>query len=306
MLLVPIAIVSVGLSVAVAVDSAARLAWRMRVRRLSRTRLDDPSRPSRDEPPSWVGLLSEGGEPQGRAMVFWIEFVGRALERWMFRGEPFHALLRRSGLVAAMERDTFVTGSARWAIAGAVIGGSAGSILGAAGLGIIAGVLLAGASPALLLRRAARIRSEAISAELPGMIDLVSLGLEAGLSLERSLDLYAKRRRGALSDELQESERIARIAVLRREKALGQVAALSGSDAFVQFAAVVSQSTRLGTPLVAILDTESAKARASHRSLVEARIARAPIRMIVPLGVFILPAMILIVVGPMAATFVGV
>ena len=294
------------IAVGVAVDAAARFMWRIRMRRLSRSRLDGTAARACADPPQWVAILRGNGAGTTNPMMgFWIMSVDRALDRGAFSRTPYESLVRRAGLVSVIDRDTFMAGSARWAIVGAFIGALLGSALGAALLGIVAGAFLAGVSPVLLLRRAARIRGEAISAELPGMIDLVSLGLEAGLSLERSLDLYAKRRPGALADELQESERIARIAVMRREKALGQVASLSGSDPFVQFASVVSQSTRLGTPLVAILDTEAAKARASHRSLVEARIARAPIRMIVPLGVFILPAMILIVVGPMAATFVG-
>lgn len=304
--LVLIGMVAAAVAVGAAADGVAQFAWHIRVKRRSRSRLADTDLPSRESAPPWVAVLRDtGGGASGRAMGLWIAVVGGALDQWMFRGDSYEPLVRRAGLATAIDRGTLEAASARWALIGATAGALVGWAVGAAIPGVVMAGAAAGVAPTLLLRGAARNRSEGISAELPAMIDLVSLGLEAGLSLERSLDLYAKRRPGALAEELQESERIARIAVIRREKALGQVAAQSGSEPFVQFASVVSQSIRLGTPLVAILDTEATKARASHRSLVEARIARAPIRMIVPLGVFILPAMILIVVGPMAATFVG-
>lgn len=306
MTLVLIGTVATAIAAGVAVDAVARFAWRIQVRRRSRSRLDGMDVSARESVPLWVAILRDGGGgASGRAMGLWIAIVGRILDQWMFRRESYEPLVRRAGLVAAIDRVTFEAASARWALVGATAGALAGWMVGAAIPGAVVAGAAAGVAPTLLLRKAARMRSEGISAELPAMIDLVSLGLEAGLSLERSLDLYAKRRPGALADELQESERTARLTVMRREKALGQVATRSGSEPFVQFASVVSQSIRLGTPLVAILDTEAARARASHRSLIEARIARAPIRMVVPLGVFILPAMILIVVGPMAATFVG-
>src|SRR4029078_11493066 len=56
--------------------------------------------------------------------------------------------------------------------------------------------------PVLIVRRRGRERTERIDYELPELIDLLVVTLEAGLSFLASLNMVARRLRGTLGEEL--------------------------------------------------------------------------------------------------------
>ena len=58
------------------------------------------------------------------------------------------------------------------------------------------------------------------------------------------------------------------------------------------------RSLRFGSSLAEGLEASAAEARAAHRAHVEERVAKAPVKMMVPTGALILPAMLLLVLGP--------
>lgn len=256
--------------------------------------------------PRWVELvLGRSTGTTSTRMGVMIGRVAAVLDATVYRSTALEEAQRMAGLSNAFDRFTFARGVGRSMAIGAITGIVAGWATGMLVPAVIACSSAGALVPAHLLRKTSQRRIATIAAELPQMVDLISLGLSAGLTFDRALELYTGRTRGPLADELDEAERLARLRGIPRETALLRVAQDSGSAAFARFASSVSQAVRLGTPLVAALDTQASDARASHRASVEERIARAPIRMIVPLGIFILPAMILIVIGPMAASFFG-
>jgi len=63
----------------------------------------------------------------------------------------------------------------------------------------------------------------------------------------------------------------------------------------------VTEALELGTPLAATLDRQAHLAREEQRALVEERIERAPVKMLIPLGSLVVPAMLLAIVGPLVA-----
>ena len=67
------------------------------------------------------------------------------------------------------------------------------------------------------------------------------------------------------------------------------------------FAAAVSQALELGAPLAETLEGQGREMRAAHRAHVEREIERAPVKLLIPTGTLILPALLLSIVGPLLA-----
>ena len=186
---------------------------------------------------------------------------------------------------------TFVLSGERWRLRAAPVHPMLAGVLGtAASLGPV--------------RRAqeaevrARRRAECLS-ELPVMLDVVTLGLSAGLSFDSSLELYCERYGSELSRLFSESMLSWRIGARSREEALSRVADEVGVSALGRFAAVVSEALAFGTPLAEALEQQAQAIREEQRSQVEEEIEKVPVKMLVPLGTLIVPAMFLAILGPL-------
>ena len=168
--------------------------------------------------------------------------------------------------------------------------------------------LVARLPPVRRARRAeerARRRAEC-ARELPALFDVVTLGLSAGLSFDASLELYCSRYENELSHAFSEAMLSWRIGVLGRERALWELAEELGVTALRRFASVVGESLTFGTPLAEALEQQAQALREEQRSQVEEEIERVPVKMLVPLGTLIVPAMFLAILGPLLGSAVVV
>lgn len=146
--------------------------------------------------------------------------------------------------------------------------------------------------------RKAREKKEAL-AQMPAMIDVVVLGLSAGLSFDSSLELYCSRYGDALSRELGHALLSWRMGAETRGEALERAASSLGVPQLARFGSVVCESLAFGSPLAETLERQAQVMRDEQRSLVEEEIERAPVKMLVPLGTLIVPAMLLAILGPL-------
>lgn len=144
-------------------------------------------------------------------------------------------------------------------------------------------------------------------AEVPSMLDIVTLGLEAGLSFDASLELYCERYEGLLAGALKNMLISWRLGVISRSEGLARVAKNTDAPSLVEVAEVVEEALELGMPLAATLTRQADALRASRRFLVEERIEGVPVKMLIPLGTLIVPAMLLAILGPLlgAVTMIG-
>lgn len=144
----------------------------------------------------------------------------------------------------------------------------------------------------------AQRRSSCLS-ELPVLIDIVTLGLSAGLSFDSALELYCERYDNALSQAFGEAMLSWRIGARTREEALCDLADELGVEALRRFASVVAEALSFGSPLAAALERQAQAIREERRSKVEEQIEKVPVKMLVPLGTLIVPAMFLAILGPL-------
>lgn len=133
------------------------------------------------------------------------------------------------------------------------------------------------------------------------MIDIVRLGLKAGLSFDAALGLYCEGRSGRLSEAMAGARLSWQTGLMSRERSLLNIAQELGVKPLESFAVAVSQSLELGAPLADTLETQGKEIRAAHRAEVERQIERAPVKLLIPTGTLILPALLLSIVGPLVA-----
>ncbi|MDP8958664.1 MAG: type II secretion system F family protein [Actinomycetota bacterium] len=187
----------------------------------------------------------------------------------------------------------------RWRAVGEVqltVGGAAAllvwqPLLGAAlSLGALALV-----GRAWLARR--RQEGERVLADLAVMGELVLLGLTAGLSLSRSLELAAEDLGPGLAAEVR--------GVLRRARRIGLGAALGqaeghGRSLYVRLARAQLTGAAMAEAVAAFVHEQRDAERA--RRLEAAR--RLPVRLMIPLALLMLPGFVVLTVGPAVLTSV--
>src|SRR5207253_2741609 len=167
-------------------------------------------------------------------------------------------------------------------------------IVGVIFLAIVGWVL-----PMLFLNRRARERTDAIDYELPELIDLLVVTLEAGISFIASLQMAAERLAGPLGVELRITLQEQRMGLTTNEALKGMLgrADTPGMRTFVRS---VVQGETLGTSTGQIMRNLALEMRKRRRSVAEERAQKAPIKILFPLVLLIFPAMFIVLLGPVA------
>jgi len=168
-------------------------------------------------------------------------------------------------------------------------------------VGIIVLAILGWILPMLVLKRRARQRTEAIDYELPELIDLLVVTLEAGVSFVASLQMAAERLGGPLGVELRITLQEQRMGLTTNEALKGMLdrADTPGMRTFVRS---VVQGETLGTSTGQIMRNLAGEMRKRRRSVAEERAQKAPIKILFPLVFLIFPAMFIVLLGPVAFT----
>jgi len=164
-------------------------------------------------------------------------------------------------------------------------------------VGIIFLAIVGWILPMLVLKRRARQRTEAIDYELPELIDLLVVTLEAGLSFVASLQMAAERLAGPLGVELRITLQEQRMGLTTNEALKGMLerADTPGMRTFVRS---VIQGETLGTSTGQIMRNLAGEMRKRRRSIAEERAQKAPIKILFPLVFLIFPAMFIVLLGP--------
>ncbi|MES2077591.1 MAG: type II secretion system F family protein [Pseudomonadota bacterium] len=168
-------------------------------------------------------------------------------------------------------------------------------------------LLLGGASlgyylPNLVLGRAAARRQREIFENLPDALDLLTVCVEAGLTLERALskvsgEIHIKSL--ALAQELQLVMMELR-AGFSKDKALRNLALRSGVDDVDTLVAMLIQSERFGTSMGDSLRVHSDNLRSRRNLLAEEAAAKVGLKLLFPLIFCIFPTLMVVLLGPAA------
>lgn len=138
--------------------------------------------------------------------------------------------------------------------------------------------------------------------QFPEMLDVLTLGLSAGLSFDASLELYCRRSETELARLFSAAQQSWRMGMLSRDEALRRLAGEVDMQALRRFSQAVSQALYFGSPLTVVLERQAQAMRDEQRSEIEERIEKVPVRMLIPLGTLIVPAMLLAILGPLLSS----
>lgn len=240
----------------------------------------------------------------GAPLVAWrdvlIEALAPRLERFL-PGTYIQGLrdrLRRAGFYATSHFQLFLVAQAAsataLALAGLSVGGARAMLLAAAGAAV--GVLL----PMIVVGQMAAARQQAIHAQLPDSIDLLTACVEAGLSLDAAMAQLVKRRSRAswaINQEIGRYLQELQMGVPRHE-ALKSLAVRCQVEDLKHLVNALAQGDALGVGIAQMLRGQSQHLRLRRKQRAEEQAMKAPIKIIFPLLIGVFPSVFVVILGP--------
>jgi len=158
---------------------------------------------------------------------------------------------------------------------------------------LIMGVLL----PRYFLQFKITMRKNGIKNQIPDVMDILSVSLEAGLGFDGALLKIANRIKGPFVDELVLLYREIQMGKPRREalRALGE---RNSVEEVKTFASALIQAETLGISIKNVLKLQADQLRLARKEVAEEKGKKAPIKMMLPLVLFVFPVIFIILLGP--------
>jgi tight adherence protein C len=153
-----------------------------------------------------------------------------------------------------------------------------------------------------IVRNRSRRRLEQIDYELPELIDLLVVTVEAGLGFNGSMQIAAERLDGALGDEMRLTLQEQSMG-LSTDEAMRNLLARAETPAMRSFVRSIVQGETLGVSIGDILRNLAIEMRKRRRASAEERAQKAPIKILFPLIFLIFPAMFVILLAPAVFQF---
>lgn len=155
-------------------------------------------------------------------------------------------------------------------------------------------------TPSIWLQRKVKYRSTLIFHSMPDILDLLTICVEAGVSIDSALVRTTENvqfRGNPLAEEFKQAAMEIRAGKLRTD-ALKDMAERTNVDDVKSFVTMLVQTERFGTSLSQALRVHSDSLRTKRRQLAEEAAAKTSIKMLFPLVFFIFPAMLVVILGP--------
>lgn len=208
---------------------------------------------------------------------------------------------------SAVSFEGFIEASVRLALVAGLTCALVGSVFSneLAAFGAVAGFVCGTLAPGHYLKVAAKLRAQQLSHDLPEMLEVVALGLRSGLTFDRSLALYTGHFSTVFAAECQRAMQRWVMGLTSRENALRELSQTYRSPLLARVVEGVVRSLRFGSSIAPLLEQAASEARAEHRAVVEERVAKVPVKMMIPTASLILPAMLLLVLGPVLLELIG-
>ncbi len=151
--------------------------------------------------------------------------------------------------------------------------------------------------PDYFLSVRARGRRELLVSQMPDVLDLLTVSVEAGLGFDAAVQKVCERMDGPLVEEFRIVMHEMRIGE-SRAKALKHFGDRIDMPDVTTFARSIIQADTLGISLGRILRVQGQDIRHRRQMQAEERAMKAPVKMLFPTAVFIFPAMFVVVLGP--------
>jgi len=159
--------------------------------------------------------------------------------------------------------------------------------------------------PSLKLQELISSRRKEIMNDLPFMLDLITISVEAGLDFSQAVERIIER--SEMSELIYELNLFMQETKLgkRRSEALARMATRINIKSFSAIISNIIQAEKLGTSIGSILKIQSKSLRQKRMQETEKTAMEAPVKMIIPLALFIFPSVFIVLLGPLIIQFLN-
>ncbi|MEG0757780.1 MAG: type II secretion system F family protein, partial [Raoultibacter sp.] len=217
--------------------------------------------------------------------VSFVDRFSREYERRVLKAGLLSELTRKGYAAARIEMTCLLLGAG--ALLGAVFSTELSLLLGLVGGGVGWMALL------WSLSTESRIRSEKLEGQLGEMVEVIALGLRSGLSFDRAFGMYCEHFDSSFAWACERARQEWSLGLVQRDEALRTLAASYDSALLARLVENIVRSLRFGASFAEMLETTAVEIRSVHKAHVEEKVAKAPVKMLIPVGTLILPAMLI-------------
>jgi len=191
-----------------------------------------------------------------------------------------------------------VIGAGIGIVGGAIVGIGVLHLSGLPMLVVVALVGIAGfLVPDSMVARRVADRQKEVLGTLSDTLDLLTISVEAGLSLNAAIAQVVQNVPGVLSSEFARMLQEIQLGVPRSE-AFRQLAERTDVDELNSFALAMIQADVFGVSIANVLRTQASQLRIKRRQAAEAKAQQTPVKIVFPLILCILPALFVVIIGP--------
>jgi tight adherence protein C len=159
------------------------------------------------------------------------------------------------------------------------------------------GILLALLGPRYLIGSLIKKRQLDIFHQIPDILDLLTVSVEAGLSFDGALAYIEQYHRGSFVEELSVVKKEIQMGLPRRE-ALKNLGERNNIPELKSFVAALIQSDQIGLPIRNVLRAQASHIRLQRKQAAEEKAMKAPVKMMLPVVGLIFPVIFIILLGP--------
>ncbi len=188
---------------------------------------------------------------------------------------------------------------------GVVLGALFGIVVGSGVMAVLLAVAIGAAGfyvPDLLILNRGQKRQDEIRRGLPDAMDLLTISVEAGLGFDSALSQVSRGIDGPLAGEFMRVLQEMQIGKSRAE-AFQALASRTSAPELRAFVNSLVQADQFGIPIANVLREQSKELRVKRRQRAEEKAQKVPVKIMVPLVLFIFPVIFIVVLGPAAAGF---
>jgi tight adherence protein C len=167
-------------------------------------------------------------------------------------------------------------------------------------IGLVAALILGMLLPQQVLHRLVKRYRQKLQDALPDTVDLLGIVLGTGLALDQAMLRVSEEMQFIYPELAAELYTVVMQvkAGQERAKAFEQLVRRTGIEDIKSLSAMIIQSERFGTSLSQALKVYADSLRMRRRLRAETAVAKAGIKMLFPMVLFILPALFIITIGP--------
>ncbi len=151
--------------------------------------------------------------------------------------------------------------------------------------------------PKLYLKSKTTNRQKEIQRNLPDVIDLLTVSVEAGLGFDSAIAKVTTKVKGEIAKEFTIVLKEIKMGKSRRD-ALKDLVHRTQVDDLSNFIGAVVQADQLGVSMGNMLRIQSGQMRVNRRQRAEEKAMKAPIKMLFPMVFFIFPCIFIVLLGP--------